>query len=220
MQDFALSRRNMVDGQLRPNAVTHPGVLAAMGQIPREAFLPSSLRAVAYVDEALPLPGGRSVLAPLVLARLIQALQPRTSDKALIVGAGAGYGAAILATMTDKAVALESDPALLAHARVALPGVAGARVTVVEGALAAGWKSGAPYDAILIEGEIADLPSALTDQLADGGRLVAVQARADGSTAACLALRTGNSVSQRLLFDATAGRLPGLDRTPKFEFAA
>jgi protein-L-isoaspartate(D-aspartate) O-methyltransferase len=97
MTDFALARRNMVDGQLRPNRVTNAQLLAAIGDLPRERFLPEGLRSVAYADDDVPLGNGRYLMEPMVLARLVQFLQPRASDRALVVASGRGYGAALLA---------------------------------------------------------------------------------------------------------------------------
>ena len=102
MTDFALARRNMVDGQLRPNRVTNASLLAAVGELPRERFLPEGLRSVAYADDDVPLGNGRFLMEPMVLARLIQALQPQPDDKALVVASGRGYGAALLSRLVKS----------------------------------------------------------------------------------------------------------------------
>ena len=111
MTDFALARRNMVDGQLRPNRVTNAQLLAAIGDLPRERFLPAGLQSVAYADDDVPLGNGRFLMEPMVLARLIQTLQPLPEDKALVVASGAGYGAALLARLVKTVVAVEATPA-------------------------------------------------------------------------------------------------------------
>ena len=116
MTDFALARRNMVEGQLRPNRVTNSQLLAVIGALPREKFLPDGLRSVAYSDEDVPLGNGRFLMEPMVLARLIQTLQPRETDRALVVASGRGYGAALLARLVKSVVAVESDAALAAAA--------------------------------------------------------------------------------------------------------
>ena len=97
MTDFALARRNMIDGQLRPNRVTNAPLLAVIGELPRERFLPDAMRSVAYADDDVALGDGRYLMEPMVLARLIQALQPRPEDRALVVASGRGYGAALMA---------------------------------------------------------------------------------------------------------------------------
>ena len=110
MTDFALARRNMIDGQLRPNRVTNAQLLAAIGELPRERFLPEATRSVAYADDDVPLGNGRYLMEPMVLARLIQTLQPRPEDRAMVVASGTGYGAALLARLVQSVVAVESDP--------------------------------------------------------------------------------------------------------------
>src|SRR5215475_16227815 len=116
MTDFALARRNMVDGQLRPNRVTNAALLAAVGELPRERFLPDGLRSVAYADDDVPLGGGRFLMEPMVLARLVQALQVQPDDKVLVVASGRGYGAALLSRLAKSVVAVESDPTLAGSA--------------------------------------------------------------------------------------------------------
>ena len=111
MTDFALARRNMVDGQLRPNRVTNAQLLAAIGDLPRERFLPEGLRSVAYADDDVPLGKGRFLMEPMVLARLIQTLQPLPEDKALVVASGRGYGAALLARLVKSVVRSRAMPA-------------------------------------------------------------------------------------------------------------
>src|SRR5476649_375367 len=116
MTDFALARRNMIDGQLRPNRVTNAQLLAAIGEVPRERFLPEATRSVAYADDDVPLGNGRYLMEPMVLARLIQTLQAGPGDKALVVASGRGYGAALLASLVTSVVAVESDAGLAGSA--------------------------------------------------------------------------------------------------------
>ena len=116
MTDFVLARRNMVDGQLRPNRVTNAQLLAAIGELPRERFLPAGLQSVAYADDDVPLGKGRFLMEPMVLARLLQTLQPLPEDKALVVASGAGYGAALLARLVKAVVAVEADAGLAGSA--------------------------------------------------------------------------------------------------------
>ncbi len=173
--DFTDARNRMVDSQIRPNKVTDPRILSAMRQLPRERFLPPELRTRAYVDEDVPLGGGRVLMEPLVIARLVQLLAPGAGERALVVGAGVGYGAALLAGCGVRVTALEEEPTLAELAKSTLADLAPG-VSVVVGPLAAGWKSGAPYDLVLIEGAVADIPDAIAAQLrADTGRLVTVR---------------------------------------------
>ncbi|MCW5746733.1 MAG: protein-L-isoaspartate O-methyltransferase [Alphaproteobacteria bacterium] len=218
--DFALARRNMVESQLRPNHIIHPGVLEALALLPRERFLPDDRASLAYVDEALPVGGGRYLMEPMVLARLIQLAQPSEGDRALVVGAGPGYGAAVMGRLVRSVVALESDSALAGRARQLLPTVGADNVTVVEGALDGGHSAGGLYDIILIEGAVPAIPDGLTRQLAEGGRLVAIigggQPGYPGR--AHLGRKDGGVFSSRPVFDAGTPMLPGFEQPSRFVF--
>src|SRR5258705_7601659 len=123
MTDFALARRNMIDSQLRPNRVTNAQLLAAIGELPRERFLPEAMRSVAYSDDDVPLGNGRYLMEPMVLARLIQTLQTVADDRALVVGSGRGYGAALLARLAASVVAVEGGPLMAAGGGEAAKGL-------------------------------------------------------------------------------------------------
>jgi protein-L-isoaspartate(D-aspartate) O-methyltransferase len=213
--DYADARRRMLDGQLRPNKVTDPRLLAAMGEIPRERFLPDGpLRARAYADEDVPLPGpaGRALTEPMVIARLIQLAVLRRGDRVQLLPAGTGYAAAVMAAMGARVVALEEDEALAAAARSALAGLAGAEESrILRAPIAQGHAAGAPFDAILIEGEVPEVPPALVEQLAEGGRLVTVLAGRGRVGRAVLGRRIGGSFSVASVFDCAI--------TPVREFA-
>ena len=164
MTDFALARRNMVEGQLRPNRVTDTGLLAALAELPRERFLPEAVRPVAYADDDVPLGNGRFMMEPMVLARLIQVLQPQTEDKAMVVAAGPGYGAAILARLAKSVVAVEADLDLAAGAQQALRELGVTGVQHVTGQAEQGAAASGPYEVILIEGAVHEVPKAIADQ--------------------------------------------------------
>jgi protein-L-isoaspartate(D-aspartate) O-methyltransferase len=221
MQDMAEARRRMVDGQLRPSRVTDPRLLAAMGDVPRERFLPPGLAARAYTDEDVRLPGGRGMIEPMVIARMLQLLSIRDGDRVLVIGAGSGYAATIAARCGARVVAVEQDAALAAAARRAIAGlVAPADLRLVEAPLGAGFPTGAPYDGILIEGEVAGIPAEIANQLAEGGRLVTVLAGADRGLAsrAVLGRRIGGSFSVTPAFDCATLPLPAFARRPGFVF--
>jgi len=219
MTDFALARRNMVDGQLRPNRVNDAGLLAALSELPRERFLPEALRSVAYADDDVPLGNGRFMMEPMVLARLIQILQPRAEDKALVAAAGLGYGAAILGRLTKSVVAVEADAGLAAAARKTLHELGVTGVEQVAGPSEQGAAASAPYDIVLIEGAVPEVPGAIADQLADGGRLATVIADPSGALGvAHLFVKQGRVVSGRPLFDAGTPLLPGFARPARFTF--
>ena len=175
MGNLAAARLAMVDGQLRPNKVTDMAVIQAFLDVPRERFVPESLRGTAYIDEDLPVGGGRFVMEPMVLARMLQIATIQSGDVVLEIGTGTGYGTAILTKLTDRVVSVESDQALAAKARGTLAELELDRAaTVIDGPMERGYPERAPYDAILFSGAVAEIPEAITAQLAGGGRLLAV----------------------------------------------
>ena len=219
MTDFALARRNMVEGQLRPNRVNDAGLLAALGELPRERFLPDGLRSVAYADDDVPLGNGRFMMEPMVLARLIQVLQPQAGDKAMVLAAGLGYGAAILVRLVQSVVAVEADAGLAEGARQVLRDLGVTGIQLVVGEAEQGAAASGPYDIILIEGAVHEVPKAIADQLAEGGRLATVVADPSGALGvAHLFVKQGGVVSGRPLFDAGTPPLPGFARPARFTF--
>jgi protein-L-isoaspartate(D-aspartate) O-methyltransferase len=206
--DFGEARRFMVDGQLRPSAVTDPLLLSAMRELPRESFLPASLRHRAYADELAPLPGGRAMLTPMVLARLIQATLPKPGERALVLGAGAGYGAAVLARMGLEVTAVEADPVLADLARSGAAFALHEHRPDVLTADPAQPVAGGAYSLILIEGAVRELPPAVLDQLAEGGRMAFLREIRAPLSRAVLARRLGGSVTETILFEAAAPVLP------------
>jgi protein-L-isoaspartate(D-aspartate) O-methyltransferase len=210
MQDYSLARRAMVDSQLRPEAVTDRGVLAAMAAVERERFVPESAKALAYFDRPLPLTKDRAMMPPAALGRLLSELAPRAGERALVVGSGTGYSAALLQAIGLEAVALESDEALAASAREA-------GIETVSGALADGWKGSAPYDIILLDGAVEEIPATLIKQLSAGGRLAgAIVDR--GVTRLVVGRAAGGSLGLRTLADADVDILPGFERPRAFTF--
>ncbi|HJO73017.1 MAG: protein-L-isoaspartate O-methyltransferase [Rhodospirillales bacterium] len=215
--DFASARHNMVENQIRANRVTDPVVISAMTELPREVFVPEQLQGIAYVDEDIVLGQGRCLMEPMVLARLLQGAVVQSSDVVLDVGCGSGYSAAVLARMASTVVALEPDAGLAARANEIIAELGIDTVTVVEGPMKDGWSEQAPYDVILFDGAVPEVPSAIRDQLAEGGRLVAVIA-GRGMGKAVLITRHGGTYSRCTVFDAATSSLPGFVRRPTFEF--
>ena len=223
--DFMTARRFMVDGQVRPNKVTDPRLLEALRTLPRERFLTESAAPLAYADEDVPLGNGRVLLAPMLLARLAQAILD-TADpasgggKALVVNAGPGYGAAVLSACGFSVTACEDDPALYARSRLTLAALA-PRVTVLE-AGPADLPRG-PFDVILIEGGFEVLPDAIPARLTPraggtGGRLYGVRLDAVGIGQAVEGEMTSAGLAVRPLFDAFTSCLPALAAAPGFVF--
>ena len=218
MTDYTLARRNMVNSQLRTSKVTNAELVAAMGATPREVFVPPGRRSVAYIDEALPLGSGRWLSAPLIAARLYQLAAPSATDLVLLVGAGTGYGAAILGQLASALVALESQSDLVAAAETALAGVEADNVVVAEGNLADGWQKQAPYDVIVIEGAVEQVPDSLLAQLAPEGRLVAAVIGANGVPVATVLQNTPGGVAAQAVFDANVPSLAEFDQVREFVF--
>lgn len=221
MFDFARARRTMVDCQVRTFDVTDRAVLAALGRVPRERFVPEDRQLLAFSDQHLvvsdDIEQGRFLLAPLIFARLIQSLEIAEGARVLDVGAATGYGSAVLAHVGAQVTALESDEAVAARARVLAAEFGEGRINVVTGPLADGWREGAPYDAIVVNGAFETVPETLLAQLTDGGKLVGVS----GETAAPKAIliqRAGASTSTRTLFDAPAPALAGFRAPAEFVF--
>jgi protein-L-isoaspartate(D-aspartate) O-methyltransferase len=215
---FAEARDRMVDSQVRPNRVADPRINAVMRRLPRERFVPPDRAALAYADENVPLGNGRVLPQPMAIARLVQLAEPMRGERALVVAAGTGYGAALLAACGPRVIALEEDPALLAMARQALTEFA-PEVSVVSGPLSAGWPSGAPYDVILIEGGVPAIPPALAQQLRNhSGRLVAVVSSDGRTSQAVLAEATDAGLRAQPMFDCAIPALPSLLPRPAFAF--
>jgi protein-L-isoaspartate(D-aspartate) O-methyltransferase len=216
--DFALARRMMVDGQVRTRDVFDTNLLAAMGEIPRERFVPPEQATLAYLDRNIPLTaqGSRCLLQPMVLAHLLQAADIAEDEHVLDVGCATGYTAAVLARLAGTVVALEEDRRLAAGARQAL-GELAPQVKLVEGPLQAGWPDLAPYDVIVVEGAAEVIPPALFAQLKDGGRLVTIDGVRPGAKAALYCSVKGE-VSFRQLIEAAAPLLPGFAKPPAFVF--
>ena len=220
--DFADARKKMVDGQIRPNRVSDPRILDVMRTLPRERFLPPELAARAYADDPVPLGQGRVMPEPLAIARLVQMAlsEPgaQSAARALVIGAGTGYGAALLAACGAQVTALDSEPALIDIARPVLAALMPA-VTVVQGPLTAGWPAGAPYDIILIEGAVRDIPAAITAQLRPGsGRLVSVRAGRGLASQATVAEMTPAGLNTRAIYDCAMPPLAAFMPKPGFVF--
>ena len=219
MADTTTQRINMVDSQVRPSDVTDRRIPRAMLDVPREVFVPAAQRSLAYRDDPVKVSegpnGGRHLMAPRVLSKMLQHLEVAEGDSVLDIGCATGYAAAVLSRLAKAVTALEVDAALAQRAVSNLATVGASNVTVETGSLLEGWPAGAPYDAILLEGSIAHLPLNLLDQLKDGGRLVTVIfERGIGKVA--LWRRYGMQFDHRTLFDAGVAPLPGFDRPVEF----
>jgi protein-L-isoaspartate(D-aspartate) O-methyltransferase len=218
MNEYAAVRLNMVESQLRPNKVTDLRVLAAFLDLQRELFVPDRLRGVAYVDEDVPLGGGRYLMEPMVMARLVQLAAIKPTDSVLEIGTGTGYGTAVLARLADTVTTLESDRALAQAAEASLRRSDVRNAGVVAGVFAEGHPALAPYDVIVLNGAAERVPPRVLEQLAEGGRFVGVIALPGEPGRATLITRVGGAFSRRVEFDASTPVLPGLQLEPGFAF--
>lgn len=208
--DFAAAREAMVESQLRPQGVTDRGVLDAMRTVPREMFLPPATRPLAYVDRAVLMGDRRFLPAPSVLGSLLTQMMPVPGQRALVVGAGTGYSAAVLRAIGLHVTALESSPELAGMARAN-------GIEVVEGPLEAGYRKAAPYDQILIDGAVEFIPDPIVEQLANGGRLGTALIQ-DGISRLTVGRKAGDAFGYLSLSDAGAPALPGFARPKTFTF--
>ncbi len=212
--NFEHMRRAMVASTLRTTGVNDPRVLAAIGAVPRERFVPSDRMPVAYTDINLPLSGGRELNSPMALGRMLNEAAPEEGERALVIGAATGYAAAVLDRMVGSVVAIEEDPELIAIAQKALSGT---KVKLFETRLTRGYPEGAPYDLILIDGAVDFVPQEIIDQLVDGGRLAtAVLDR--GVTRIAIGRRAGDGFGLAPMADSAATILPGFLRPKTFSF--
>lgn len=214
MPDFAARRTMMVDTQVRPNDVTKFPIIEAMLAVPREAYVPDARREAAYVGENLDLGQGRWLLEPRNFAKMLDALDIQPGDRVLDIAAGMGYSSAVLARMAQAVVALEEGAlAASAEAHLSVQDIEG--VTVVEGRLADGAAAEGPYDVIVIEGGVEQVPAAITAQLRDGGRIAAIFLQGQLGT-----VRIGRKIdgilAWRDAFNAAAPVLPGFTRAKEF----
>jgi protein-L-isoaspartate(D-aspartate) O-methyltransferase len=221
MSGFSTARQKMVDGQVRPSDVTDLRIIDAMLAVPREAFVPESARALAYLDLDLDVSAGgatkRFLIKPVVIAKMLQAAEIKPTDKVLVAGCATGYSAALAAKLAGQVTATESDSSLAAKAVNILAQLGLENVTVRAAATAAGEPANAPYDVIVLDGATEIVPEGLYRQLSEGGRLVGVFAMTRPQRAV-IVTRSHGDFGNRALFDASVPVLPGLERVPAFVF--
>ncbi|MCA1196885.1 protein-L-isoaspartate O-methyltransferase [Sphingomonas sp. R647] len=207
------ARAAMVASQLRTSGVSDSRVVAAMAEVAREDFLPESQRTFAYRDRSLPLGNGRMQNPPLATGLLLTEARIAAGEKILVIGAAGGYAAAIAAQLGVSVTMVEQDADLAALARTAL----GDRVTLVEGPLSAGAPEGSPYDLMLIDGAVEEIPDVLAAQLRDGGRVVTGLIDR-GVTRIASGVRTGSGVGLASIVDSEIAPLPGFAKPRGFQF--
>ena len=215
MTDYAARRTMMVDTQIRPADVTKFPIIDAMLGVPREAFVPRALREAAYVGENLDLGGGRVVLEPRTLAKILDALDIRGDELVLDVGSAFGYSSAVMARMAEAVVALEEDDAMSKEAQPLLLEHGADNVIVHTAPLASGAPEHGPYDVIVVEGAAEELPQAIADQLKEGGRVACLFMEGPLGVVR-IGYKLGETLTWRFAFNAGAPVLPGFQKHAAF----
>jgi protein-L-isoaspartate(D-aspartate) O-methyltransferase len=212
---FDALRVKMVDGQLRTTDVTGHAILDAFLAVPRELFVPDAKKNLAYLDADIALGNGRFLMEPSPLAKLIQLAEVKSTDTVLVIGCATGYSAAILSHLAAKVVAVEEDSELFETAKANIATLSCANVECISGSFASGAASKGPFHVIIIEGAVDSVPSALLAQLADGGRLAAVEGEGLSGVASAY-VKSGKTVSARRGFNLSVKPLPGFRAAPVF----
>lgn len=213
--DYDARRHAMVVSQLRTSAVNDPRVVDAMARVERERFLPAAVRELAYVDRSLDLGGGRRQNAPLTTGRLVTEAKIVATDRVLLIGAAGGYTAAVVSMLARDVVAVEDRADLVAIAREALSGTA--NVVFVEGPLAAGAPGKAPFDVLIVDGAVEQVPTSLIEQVRPGGR-IASGVIDRGVTRLAAGTRTEGGFGLFDFADYDCVELPGFSRPKGFRF--
>lgn len=217
MSDSLSRRTTMVDTQVRPSDVTKFPIIEAMLNVPREEFVPDALREAAYAELPIELAPGRVIFEPRTLAKMLDALDIQRGEMVLDLGCGLGYSAAVIARLADFVMAVEQESELAAEAERRLGEAGVDNVAVIAGPLAEGDPKHGPYDVIVVEGAVEQVPAAIVDQLKDGGRIAAIFS--DGKLdSARIGYKVGSHLDWRRVFFASAPVLPGFKREPGFVF--
>lgn len=216
--DFAKLRRIMVDSQVRVNDVTSVDVVSAFSSIPREVFVPKPMRSSAYAELEIATSDTRAMWLPRDLGKLLVGLEPEAADISLVIGAGAGYSAALIGHMTEAVIALEEDEPLVDAMTDRFAEIGMDEAVAVLGDLPTGLPDQGPFDVIFIAGMVETVPQAWLDQLSEGGRMGVVVASGRGVGAACIYKRAGSTFSYREAFECCPPILPGFEKKSEFVF--
>lgn len=225
MQSTVQSRHNMVDGQLEPNRVLQAPIIAAMGSVMREHYVPESYKQSAYLDEHIPIGAKRYLLSPTVFGHLLQQMDIHSGQKVLIIGAGLGYSAAVLHAMGCEVFALEESQDLASKSRQILSSNGLSSIQVQTSSFTMGWPTAAPFDRILLEGGAESIPEKLIEQLASDGLMayVGVQAKLPirhvGQGFVATLRKQGELKVEKTYDGVNAPILPGMEAKSGFNFA-
>ncbi len=200
--EFTLARKNMVDCQLKPNKVKDKNVLNAFLETPREKFVKKYNINHSYLDENLQITKGRYILNPIILARLIQSLEIKKNETVLSIGSGSGYGVVILSYLADTVIGIENDSKLVENSSEILLNLNVSNAAIIKGNIVEGYVKQAPYNSILIEGAVQEVPEVILNQLSDNGKLATIENLENSFGKAVIYEKTGNNFVKSMLFDA------------------
>ncbi|NNE57907.1 MAG: protein-L-isoaspartate O-methyltransferase [Hellea sp.] len=217
MYDFSAARDHMVESQIRPSDVTDYAVVKAFRSVKREIFVPKSQKALAYADVNIETEDGRSILKPRDISKMVQAVDPKSSDIALDIACGRGYSSAILAMLCETVVSLEDSEERVERATANLMAAGADNAVVVKGDLTAGAKEHGPFNIIFVNGAVCEVHQSWLEQLSDGGRLIAIVNKGRLGHAV-LHTKNGNVIGDRIVFDANAPTLPQAQKSSEFVF--
>lgn len=216
--DFKQQRQIMVDSQVRVNDVTDPALVAAFLNVPREVFLPKALQSSAYAEMEFETGEGRAMWTPRDLGKMLRSLEPKQSELALVIAAGAGYSSALIGTMVDTVIALEDNDETVDAMTERFAAIGLDQAVAITGTIADGVADQGPFDVILVAGMVPEVPQAWLDQLSDGGRLGVVVEAGRGLGRARIYKRAGDIVSHRDVFECCPPVLPGFEAKASFVF--
>ncbi|MAH83353.1 MAG: hypothetical protein CBB68_03200 [Rhodospirillaceae bacterium TMED8] len=216
--DFGSARQNMVDCQILPNNVSDPRIVDGLLRLPRENFVSADYKGVSYVDDALPLGDGRFLMEPMIVGRLLEELDLRSEDIALCIGCASGFVPALLASIVSAVVAVESNKSLAERASTTFESLSLDNIALIDGPLQDGHLKQAPYDIIIFDGAVEEVPEQIINQLAEDGRLTAVVNQGRSVGRAHLMTCHNGVVSGRDVFDANTPKLPGFEKRRLFRF--
>jgi protein-L-isoaspartate(D-aspartate) O-methyltransferase len=215
MSDFSANRRAMIDSQLRTSGVTAPAVIAAMGTVPRENYVPAAFRAIAYMDRSVTIAAGRVLNPPLSTGLMLQEANVTAGDRVLLIGVGTGYLAALLCGKCAALTAIEESAELMAKAQINL--ASQENLTLIAQPLTHGAAEHTPYSLVLIDGAIETLPQHITDQIDEGGRIVT--GVADGAARRMASgYKRGGKIALRAFADTEIAALTGFAHAKEFVF--
>lgn len=213
---FDDQRNHMIESQLQTNKIYDKKILGAFQTIPREVFVAQNCKHHAYIDAQIPFANHRVMMEPLCLAKLLNAAKPRAEDVALVIGCTTGYAIAILSTMVTTVFGVEEDAEFVKAAKGNLSALEIINCEIIKNKMANGYESQKPYQLILIEGAVEDVPAKIANQLDEGGRLVTFFKENDFLVKGRLYIKRGEAMIEKDLFESNIPVLEGFEKKSNF----